>query len=197
VSAFDQARDVEARSLVVLEPFLVERHGRYVLTGKGRLARYLQERVGDLLFNDRAGNVWSVELKAEQKSTGNLFLETWSNRNFDDPVSHAEHGCTVGWLLKATADLLLYHFLDCDRLYAFNLLALKRWAFTAESVRKAEDGGKLPGRVYDFVELVQQKYRQPNRTAGRIVPIRVLERECRPPPKLLHPRQLLLDLGKG
>jgi hypothetical protein len=66
----------------------------------------------------------------------------------------------------------------------------------AEMCRKAEDGGKLPGRVFDFVELVQQKYRQPNQTAGRIVPIRVLERECRPPPKLLHPRQLLLDLGK-
>lgn len=197
MNAFTEARKVEARSLVVLTPFLEERHGHFVLTGKGRLARFLQERIGDLLFNDAAGNVWTVELKAELRFTGNLFLETWSNRNFDDPVSHAEHGSRRGWLDTCAADLLFYHFIGDDRLYVFNFLALKRWAFVAESPRFSEPDAsglkrKLVGRSNDFPEVLQVKYGQPNRTCGRLVPVRTLERECQPPPKLLHPRQIAL-----
>lgn len=202
MNSFDQARTVEARSLAILTPFITETHGGFVLTTKGRLSAFLQREVGDLLFNDSHGNVWSVELKAEQRFTGNLFLETWSNRNLADAMSHAERGCTVGWLVQCKADLLFYHFLDSDSLYVFSLLALKRWAFEAPSrrMRMAEAGAdgvrsELLGRVYDFAEKAQHKYAQMNVTCGRIVPLRVLEQECAPPPRLLRPRQLALELG--
>jgi hypothetical protein len=196
VTAFDQARLVEARSLAILEPLIVERHGRFVLTGKGRLSAFLQRELGDLMFNGPDGRLWSVEVKAEQRFTGNLFLETWSNRNLADAFSHAERGCKVGWLVECRADLLFYHFLDVDRLYVLELFALKRWAFTDPSQRLRVAGGSdLVGRIYDFPEKAQAKYDQRNETCGRIVPLAALEREMVPAPKLLHPRQLLLDLG--
>lgn len=203
MNPFAKASLVEARSLAVLEPFIAETHGRYVLTNKGRLGSYLQQEVGDLLFNDGDGRLWAVELKAEQRFTGNLFLETWSNRNLEDPAAHAERGSNPGWLYKLRADLLFYHFIDDDRLYVFSLFALKQWAFDAPSkrMRMAEPDSsgvrsELRGRLFDFCERPQGKYEQRNDTYGRIVPIKVLEQECSPPPKLLRPRQLSLDMSE-
>lgn len=203
MSAFDQGRLVEARSLAVLGPFIEATQERYVLTAKGRLAAYLQREVGDVLFNDRRGRVWSIELKAELRHTGNLFLETWSNRNLDEVASHAERGSTVGWLYTTRADLLLYHFVEDDRLYVLSVMALKRWAFMAPSRRSTmsdpDASGvrrEMQGRLYDFAERAQAKYRQPNDTRGRLVPVTVLEREMVPPPVLLRPlRQLGLAAG--
>lgn len=203
MTGFAQARLVESRAMTVLEPFLLARGDRYVLTDKGRLARFMQEQIGDLLMNDRNGKLWSVEVKSEQRFTGNLFLETWSNRNLDDLFRHAEVGSNPGWLHKSRADILFYHFLDHDKLYVFNLFALKRWAFNEPSqvrASSAEDAagfkGPLLGRIYDFREIRQSKYKQMNDTWGRIVPIKVLEKEVRPPPKLLHPRQICMDFGE-
>ena len=201
MTAFDQAKTVEARSLVLLMPFLREQahNGQLVLTSKGTLATYLQEIVGDLLFNASDERLFSVELKAENKFTGNLFLETWSNRNLVERRSHASRGSNPGWLCKTRADLLFYHFLDSDRLYVFDMFKLKRWAFAAPSVHMAADRSgqhrPLTGRMFDFVEVAQSRYEQLNDTRGRLVPVKILEREvgCR----LLHPAQLSLNVGQN
>lgn len=173
MNAFDMARTVEARALARLLPFVDEQsNGHYVLTDKGRLAPLLQQVVGDVMFNDRKSRVWALELKAEQRHTGNLFLETWSNRNLDDPASHAMRGSNSGWLWKLQADLLFYYFLDADKLYVADVFALKRWAF-------GHDGAK--GRLYDFPEHRQARYEQANDTHGRLVPVSVLRAEMEPP----------------
>src|ERR1043166_1316452 len=107
MSGFESARVVEARGLSVLTPFLDERaDGRFVLFDKGPLARALQETTGDGVFNVEDGGTFFVEIKCERKWTGNLFLETWSNRNLEDRQSHARRGCNPGWLYKLNADLL-------------------------------------------------------------------------------------------
>lgn len=185
MNSFDLARTIEARSLAVLEPFIAERHGRFVLTDKGALSAFLQREVGDLLFNDRKGRVVSVELKAETRYTGNLFLETWSNRNLEDRAGRAERGAVPGWLLVCRADLLFYHFIEKDILLIFDLLSLQRWAFL--SPNKSGNAG----RVYDFPEKTQLRYAQRNTTCGRIVPIAVLEEECAVPPVRYAPRATL------
>lgn len=98
-----------------------------------------------------------AELKSEVSEstrTGNLFLESWSNR---------ERG-EVGWLHKSVASVLFYHFLGDDHLFILRMKALKEWA--------------LRDKVIDrFKERMQSKHVQANDTYGWCVPISVLKNE--------------------
>lgn len=199
MSAFEDAKSVEAASLLALRPFLEETQGRYVLTNKGAASKLIQETLGDILFNDRKGRLWSVEMKAERRWTGNLFLEVWSNRNLTDAENHSGRGSKAGWLVTTGADLLFWHFIDADKLVICNMLALKQWAFATPGKRLSEPNARgesvqLPGRIWDFEEKAQKAYSQLNDTRGRIVPVSVLEREMQPPPKVRGVRQLTLSL---
>lgn len=189
MTSYDRSRKVEAKSFAILQPWLEEASGgRYVLTTKGRLARVFQEQYGDVLFNSaQDGRMWTLELKAEEQHTGNLFLETWSNRNLENPAEHAKLGCNPGWLVKQTADLLLYHFLDNDTAYLISLFKLKQWSFGA---------GEGKGRIYAFPEVLQGKYHQKNDTWGRLVEVRQLMKELPARSvKKFHPRQLEINFG--
>jgi hypothetical protein len=160
---------VEHRGLAVLLPYLEEKayRGRLVSTAKGPLSRTLQKSFGDFFMNVDAETVRSLEIKVERQWTGNVFLETWSNRNLEDPNAHYEHGSTPGWLVTSRADLLLFYFLDTDDLVTVPLLRLKRWAF----------GSGPQGGVYAWPEKRQGRYGQANDTWGRCVPVEHLERE--------------------
>lgn len=183
MNAFEQARTVEAKAMAVILPFVKERahDGQYIVTSKGRLAPYLQEVVGDLAFNSDRETVWTVEVKAERRHTGNLFLELWSNRNLDDRQSHAMRGSNPGWMVKLRADLLFYYFLDTDQLYIFDFFRLKRWAFGY-----ADRQPRLPS----FGLKRQAAYDQANDTCGHIVSLDVLHREVGY--RLVYPKQLPL-----
>jgi hypothetical protein len=199
MNGFDKARLVEARSMLLLQPFLDDLNGKYVLTNKGRLAKHLQETFGDLLFNDRRGRIWAVEHKAEEHYTQNLFLETWSNRNLESWESRAARGSNPGWMYKTRADLLFYHFLDADALFIVNMFALARWAFRTPSKRRGERANRIGaeymvGRIWDFPEREQKQHQQLNDTHGRIVPIQVLQQEMEVPPRRFSVSQLRLDL---
>lgn len=166
MSAFSEASKIERRALEVLMPYLdTHADGRVVLTNKGVLAKFLQRVVGDAIYNDKQGVMWTVEIKAEEAHTGNLFLETWSNKNLDVRANQAEYGSTTGWMFCCRADLLFYYFLDSDDLYIVNTWKLKRWAFGTRETQ---------GQIYQFREVWQRKYNQPNDTHGRIVPVDVL-----------------------
>lgn len=178
MNSFDAARAVEADGWARLKPYFEERSGgRIVLTNKGVLAKHLQSIAGDLLLNDLDGAMWAIELKVERKHTGNLFLETWSNRNTSDKGSHAERGVNRGWLDHSRADILAYYFIDKDVLYLIDLFELKRWAF---GYRVSDGQGgfcDVAGRIYAFPEKQQGAFRQLNETCGRIVPIDSLSRD--------------------
>lgn len=186
--AFTSARTVEAQSLAILRPFIREySESGFVLIEKSPLARSLQETIGDILFNHKKmGRMVSVELKAEQKHTGNLFLETWSNLNVANDVSFEERGSNPGWLIKLHPTLLFYHFLDVDRLYVFRFHRLAQWAFGLRS-KSNPDGAS---RIHDFREVAQAKYQQKNRTVGHLVPVSVLAEEVGF--HLANPQQLCL-----
>lgn len=182
MNAFDAAKSIELRSLQVLLPFIEENSGgRFVVTDKGPLAKAFQEQCGDVLFNSASGRLYGVELKAEQKHTGNLFLETWSNRNLDDVAKHGERGSNPGWMVKVRADLLFYHFLDVDALYILPLFRLKQWAFGTATE---------PAHIYDYPERPQGRYSQLNDTHGRLVPLTVLKAAGLV--KVFHPQQVEL-----
>ena len=158
MTAFDDCRSIEERSMAVLRPFIRQRayDGQYVVTAKGPLARELQVSAGNVLFNGPGDAVYGIEIKAELcNQHGNLFLETWSNRA----------RFTVGWLYTLKTDILLYHFIEDDEVWRLPFGRLREWAFHE-------------GRIYAFPERRQMKHSQPNDTWGRCVPTAVLEREA-------------------
>lgn len=174
MSAFDDKRAIEAQAFEILRPYLVEQsNGRYVVTSKGPLARWLQESVGDVIINTRKEEVCAIELKAERIHTGNLFLETWSNKNLNNRESHAERGGNPGWFWKIRSDVLLYYFIDVDKLYSLDVFTLKRWGFG-----HGPKGKESHGRLFDFPEKVT-RVDQENDTWGRCVPVQVLWDELR------------------
>lgn len=155
MTAFDDCRSIELTSFEVLAPkFRIEwsDNGQFVVVEKGRLAKELQEKYGDVFVN-KNGHLYTIEIKAERKYTGNLFLESWSNF----PVNE-------GWMKKLNADWLFYHFLDVNTLYIINFVLLRRWAFN-------------DARIYEFRETQQKKYNQLNDTRGHIVPVETLKKE--------------------
>lgn len=176
MSGWTNARRIEAEGWTYLKPFFEENASQLLLTDKGRIARFLQETVGDLLMRAKTdGALYSVELKVERKASQNLFLESWSNRNLEDRQSHLDRGSNVGWFIKCRADLLFYYFLESDQLHIFDLFKLKRWAFKQR-------------RLYEFPEKEQRTYQQMNDTHGYCVPLEILKREVGF--KLIRPRQL-------
>lgn len=167
MNAFDSACGVEARGRAILLPYLEERSDQLLLVLKGPLARHLQLHTGDMLANFKDGTTRSVELKIEQRFTGNLFLETWSNRNLEDRANHEGIGSNPGWMVHLGCNIIMYYFLDTDDLFAIDAFALKRWAF---------GHGEVAGNIYRYPEKFQQKYKQKNDTGGRIVPVNDLSK---------------------
>ncbi len=135
----------------------------YVTTAKGRLAVDLQKKYGDVLINRPNGEIWAIELKAEQEEKyGNFFFEEWSNRSRNTP----------GWLRTLDADWLLYHFLrdassSTGILYCIPFPDLKRWAYATPSRKYPQ----LLGRVNDYELRRQSKWDQRNDTWGYAVNI--------------------------
>lgn len=169
MSAFEKATRVEAESWEILRPFIETKayDGRYVRTAKGRLALELQKSVGDVLYNSNDATVHSVEIKAERRWTGNVFLERWSNRERFTP----------GWLETLNCDLLLCHYLDQDRLLALNFPNLRKWLYHCERWKKPTANA--------YPQVDQRTYVQHNDTWGYIVPVSdfpkvVLQGEYRP-----------------
>lgn len=169
-NAFESARRVEAESRRILEPLLeLNTQGRYVYTDKGRLAKEFQRQHGDILVNmAKTKELCSIELKAERRATGNLFLEFWSNGS----------KFNFGWMAYSDADLLFYHFLDADELYIVPMHKLKRWFWLGIGPKRKDGTSRIhrPGFVR-FPLKLQNKYDQMNDTWGVPVPALVIRQE--------------------
>lgn len=188
MNAFDSlpTRATERRSRELLKQFIADQcdEGRYVILEKGPLAPLLQRLIGDYAMNID-GRLWTAEHKAEERSTGNFFLELFSNRCLDDRAAHAEHGMRPGWMLTNRADLLLYHFMDRDELYVLDFFKLKRWAWGYRN------GGI--GNIWRYERQVkmQEKHAQRNDTVGVCVPISDVRDEIGV--RLFHPERALVQ----
>ena len=152
MNAYQQAKSIEQVAKDEILPWLNLRC-ESVEDTDGNL--FLQKIVGDFIVVQE-GRKRGVELKAEAKWTGNLFLETWSNLP----------ELTPGWMLTSRAHWLLYFFLDVKALYVIGMRPLQEWAFGI---------GEKEGRIYSFREVTQCKYQQINLSRGRLVPLRAIE----------------------
>lgn len=160
MSAFaSQCLPIEQRSWDALEPYLKRRafDGRFVRTAKGPLSLELQKSVGDVLVNSTREHVTAIEVKAELKHTGNLFIERWSNRKRFTP----------GWFETLSTDLLWCHFLDVDVVYELPFQRLRQWMYWHE--------GRGHPAAHKFEIAKQGKYEQLNDTWGYIVSLAELK----------------------
>lgn len=179
MNPFNRSKMIEAEAISRLTPFLCERTGtsqspgRFVLIDKGPLAKELQATIGDVLLTHRGtGRLVSVEVKAEQRHTGNLFIECWSNLNLADEESWEARGSNPGWAWKMHPGLLFYYFLDTDTLYIIKGYRLWNWMHGQPS----RSGAVGATRIHDF-ERKCTRSDQMNDTWGHIVPVRVIADE--------------------
>jgi hypothetical protein len=116
-----------------------------------------QHRYGDKwLASQKHQEAIAVELKAEARHTGNLFIETWSD------MRNGVHG----WLYHyADCTRMAYAFNDTRKLYTCQLGELRKWAHS--------EGHVSAIRIEDFRQVEQSKYEQKNVTVGRLVPVDV------------------------
>jgi hypothetical protein len=117
----------------------------------------MQHRYGDKwLTSAKHLEAIEAELKAEEKHTGNLFVETWSD------IRNGHHG----WLYHYSDETrLAYAFNDTHTLYTCKIGELRKWAHG--------EGYESAIRIEDFRPVEQQKYTQKNLTVGRLVPVEV------------------------
>lgn len=147
-NAFAQASEIEQLAEADLLPYM-ERTWPDCTYYPTRHHRIIQKVCGDWLVK-RRGRVKYIELKAELNATGNLFIETWSNK--------ARR--TFGWFHYCQADWLWYYFVDDKHLYIFAMQELREWARSD---------------LFKYREVPQRKYEQRNDTWGHLVPIAVLQ----------------------
>ena len=156
MNAYHDACKVEDESMEIIFSWLRKhlKGGHLARTKEWRNPLLLQKTLGDIVVIDSSGRLVFIEVKAECEKTGNFFLETWSNLERYTP----------GWLHTSCCDRLYYYFLNTDELYIINLPKLRAWAFHKD-------------RIHSFKRKEQRKREQPNNTAGRIVPIKVIKEE--------------------
>lgn len=95
--------------------------GRVFDTNRMMRSEVRQRSIGDFIIAPDAAPAWCQEVKTEQVHTGNLFLESWSNRTPDDAYRRQ------GWMETLDADRILFVFLDQSRAYQLDFPALQKW----------------------------------------------------------------------
>lgn len=108
-----------------------------------------QLHIGDLLASFSKLGPTSIELKIEKRYTGNIFAETWSNREWGRP----------GWLHTSQSNQIWFYWLDTRQLVASSTIALREWLLR-------QDGGTI-----DSYRQVKAGGGGRNDTYGAIVPI--------------------------
>jgi hypothetical protein len=148
---FGKCLDIERESKRLLLPFVMEKFGH---APREIPHDYESQRTGDWVITRRDNYEFTVELKAEEKFTGNVFLETMSNW----------HSSRYGWFLTSSAFQVWYVFLDLRTVYVLPLGVLRRWFWGSDV--DPEDGAC--GR---YRQVTQSKHQQKNMTQGYIVSV--------------------------
>ena len=158
MQAGSEASSVEAYAASWVFPFLLSKlpEGATMVPVPNNIG--MQHRHADAWVRTQDGEAFWVELKSEQKHTGNLFIEQFSNLKTG----------TVGWLYHYHDDTILaYAFNDTHTLYTCRFGALRAWAFGESKHPESLSHYRLE----DFNSKGQSKYEQNNEPLGFIVPV--------------------------
>jgi len=165
MDAFQDARTVDERGRAILKPYALHLGAdvEEVEDGKSKT----QECYGDWRVSFGSSEVFYYEVKTEEKTTGNLFLEEWSNLGYNQ-----------GWFCKSRGDVLWYYFLDLDNLWVCPIADLQVWAFTNSNIKS-------------YPSKPQRKRDQNNESWGWCVPTDALLLALKRFRGPFHPRQVL------
>lgn len=147
----------------LVKKHLYEQHGKDFQIVPVPRGIPMQHRHGDYWLKDAISKlVLPTELKSEQRHTGNLAIEVWS----DEP------NFVPGWLSHYADHVgLIYAFNDRHVAYCCSMGALRKWA--NGSPKYVEGMTSLPRRrIEQFKELVPHRD-QRNVTVFRLVPVSV------------------------
>lgn len=145
MNAFETCRNIEETSDKEVLKYLKDNYDLVVHTDSFNNNRLYQSYYGDYLVVKKSDKFF-VEVKAEMKNKyNNFYLETWSNK----PVN-------LGWFKKCKADIILYHFIEDNTIYMFDLLKAQEYINTTDK---------------NYREKAQNKYSQKNKAFGLCVPI--------------------------
>lgn len=160
MNVFDKCQKIEYQGYLLLQPYLKANFDEYVYVNteeRNELVLAFQQNFGDLIAK-RNNRIYFIDIKTEiDNKYGNLFLETWSNKQRNTP----------GWFMPdrgVKADFVYYLFLEQRKLYILDLPKTREWAFDHNHIN-------------EYSEKRQKKYDQLNDTWGRCVPIRDLLNE--------------------
>lgn len=109
---------IEKQSEAVVLPFIKQR-------GWVFSKHYLpHDKRGDYAIS-RDSKTLNIELKAERNTTGNFFIEEFSNYAPGEYAPDGTPRTTLGWFLTLQSDFVLYHFLDTNKIYKIDLKKLQ------------------------------------------------------------------------
>ena len=155
------ANDVERRGIELAMQLItrsVSPGSPVIDTNDARNRVFLQRAIGDYLILHEPTRQWhSLDVKTEAKYTGNLFVESWSNKT-------ANRHARDGWIFTLGSDWLVMVYLDVRSVFIVDLPKLKNWCV-------------VEGRMLDYREATVHRYQdgeQKNRTTGHLVPWAVL-----------------------
>lgn len=145
MNSFEQCRAIESESLPKVLKTLNTIYDCIIPTDDFKYHLTYQQYYGDYACIKK--NILEyVEVKTETNNKwGNFYLETWSNK----PENR-------GWFYKCLADYILYHFLEDNVIYMFDL-------------KKAQE--YINNNPDKYNEKPQNKYNQKNKTYGLCVPV--------------------------
>lgn len=147
VNSFKVCRQTELKGLAQLIPF-ANYYKVQLIPTEGQL--YFQKSLGDAI-RIKHGQYKTVEYKIEEKWTGNLYVEEWSNKSKDEKL----YPSTPGWLNTCNSDYIWYYFCDKRMLYTTKPSRLRKLI-----------------EENDFKMLKQKKHKQKNESWGYIVPVK-------------------------
>lgn len=150
--------DIESQGKALVGPLLASwsRNGIVIDTNHARSPVVWQRTFGDYLILCPSGGLTSVEVKTERVFTGNLFIETYSNRSGD----HLERR---GWLDTLQADAIVYVFLDARAAFSLPFGRLRKWCIADGNLWRRGYREKLVHR--------SENGSQRNQTLGYPVPL--------------------------
>lgn len=151
--------EIEKAGIALVRPLLMEWcecHEGFIDTNTAQRSADWQRTLGDFLVKSKKTGRWvAVEVKTEERWTGNFFAETYSNAQ---PGAYERHG----WLLTLKADALVNVFLDRRVAVVMSFPSLRQWLIEEENAYRYER--RVPHRD------------QRNLTVGHIVPFDDLAR---------------------
>ncbi len=147
-------------AMPLLEQWAGGRKELIIDTRRMEQREHRQRTIGDYILPacDSFTSCW--EVKAEQEFTGNLFIETWSNRT----TATGDDGTPMwrkGWIETLETDYMLFVFLNVRGAFKVPFIYLQRWFLHK-------------GNFVNYREVEVKKSReqeQRNKTWGCPVPI--------------------------